>query len=42
VEPPERLALGFVWEEPDPDDDARRELHREGWGETLDKLAAWL
>ena len=22
--------------------EARRELHREGWGQTLDKLAAWL
>ena len=22
--------------------DARRELHREGWGQTLDKLAVWL
>lgn len=69
VEPPERLAFGFTWEQPDPDDvdmvadlsfedrgestrlalrqrpfrtEARRELHREGWGETLDKLAAWL
>lgn len=66
VEPPERLAFGFVWEQPDPDDvdmvadlsfedrgestrltlrqrpfrtEARRELHREGWSETLDKLA---
>ena len=69
VEPPERLAFGFVWEQPDPDDvdmvadltfedrgestrlalrqrpfrtEARRELHRDGWTETLDKLAAWL
>ena|SRR5215212_3766002 len=69
VEPPERLAFGFVWEQPDPDDvdmlvelsfenrgestrlalrqrpfrtEARRRLHREGWSETLDKLAAWL
>jgi len=69
VDPPERLAFGFVWEEPDPDDvemlaelsfeetghgtrvalrqgpfrtDARRQLHRDGWGESLDKLAAWL
>lgn len=69
VEPPERLAFGFIWEEPDPDDvdmlaelsfedrgpstrvalrqgpfrtEARRQLHREGWGDTLDKLAAWL
>jgi uncharacterized protein YndB with AHSA1/START domain len=69
VEPPERLAFGFVWEQPDPDDvdmvadltfedrgestrlalrqrpfrtEARRQLHRDGWSETLDKLAAWL
>jgi uncharacterized protein YndB with AHSA1/START domain len=69
VEPPERLAFGFVWEQPDPDDvdmlaelsfedrgestlvalrqrpfrtEARRQLHHDGWSETLDKLAAWL
>ena len=69
VQPPERLAFGFVWEQPDPDDvdmlaelsfedrgeatrvtvrqrpfrtKARQELHRDGWNETLDKLAAWL
>ena len=69
VEPPERLAFTFVWEQPDPDDaetlvelsfedrghstrvalrqgsfrtEARRRLHREGWGQALDKLAAWL
>ena len=69
VEPPERLAFGFIWEQPDPDDvdmiadlsfedrgestrlalrqqpfrtEARRQLHRDGWSETLDKLAAWL
>ena len=69
VEPPERLAFGFIWEEPDPDDvdmiaelsfedrgestsvalrqtpfrtEARLQLHRDGWSETLDKLEAWL
>ena len=69
VEPPERLAFGFVWEQPDPDDvdmlaelsfedrgeatlvallqrpfrtQARQELHRDGWSETLDRLQAWL
>jgi uncharacterized protein YndB with AHSA1/START domain len=69
VEPPERLAFGFVWEEPDPDDvemlaeltfedrgestrvalrqgpfrtEARRQLHLDGWSETLDKLEVWL
>ena len=69
VDPPERLAFGFIWEQPDPDDvdmvaelsfedrgestrltlrqrpfrtEARRQLHRDGWTETLDKLAAWL
>jgi len=69
VEPPERLAFGFIWEQPDPDDvdmlvelsfddrgestrlalrqrpfktEARRQLHRDGWSETLGKLAAWL
>jgi uncharacterized protein YndB with AHSA1/START domain len=69
VEPPERLAFGFIWEEPDPDDvdmiaeltfedrgestrvalrqtpfrtEARLQLHRDGWTETLDKLEAWL
>jgi uncharacterized protein YndB with AHSA1/START domain len=69
VEPTERLAFGFIWEQPDPEDvdmlaelsfedrgdstrvalrqgpfrtEARRQLHREGWGESLDKLAAWL
>ena len=69
VEPPERLAFEFIWEQPDPDDvdmlvelsfedrgestrlalrqrpfrtEARRQLHREGWGDTLDKLEAWL
>ena len=69
VEPPERLAFGFIWEEPDPDDvemlaelsfedrgdstrivlrqgpfrtEARRQLHLDGWSETLDKLAARL
>jgi hypothetical protein len=29
VEPPERLAFGFVWEQPDPDDvDARAGARR--------------
>jgi uncharacterized protein YndB with AHSA1/START domain len=69
VEVPERLAFGFIWEEPDPDDvemlaeltfedrgestrvalrqgpfrtEARRQLHLDGWSETLEKLAAWL
>jgi uncharacterized protein YndB with AHSA1/START domain len=69
LEPPERLAFTFVWEEPDPDDletlarlsfrdagesteltlsqgdfktDARRELHRDGWSDTLDKLERYL
>jgi uncharacterized protein YndB with AHSA1/START domain len=69
VEPPERLAFTFAWEEPDPDDsetlvelslhdrgdstelalrqgpfrtEARRNLHRDGWSETLDKLAEWI
>jgi uncharacterized protein YndB with AHSA1/START domain len=69
VEPPERLAFGFIWEQPDPDDmdmvadlsfedrgessrltlrqrpfrtEARRQLHHDGWTETLDKLADWL
>lgn len=66
VEPPERLAFTFAWEDPDPDDRdtlveltlrdledstevalrqstfrtaARRDLHHDGWTETLDKLA---
>jgi uncharacterized protein YndB with AHSA1/START domain len=69
VEPPEHLAFGFIWEQPDPEDvdmlaelsfedrgestlvtlrqrpfrtEARRQLHHDGWNETLDKLAAWL
>jgi uncharacterized protein YndB with AHSA1/START domain len=65
VDPPDRLAYTFVWEDPDPDDvetlvelsfrdlgestevvltqgpfktDARRELHRNGWTDSFDKL----
>ena len=65
VDPPNRLAYTFVWEDPDPDDvetlvaltfrdrdgstevtltqrpfktEARRELHRNGWGESFEKL----
>src|SRR3954454_22576152 len=65
VDPPARLALTFVWEDPDPDDvenlvtlsfrdlgestevalkqhpfktEPRRELHRNGWTDSLDKL----
>jgi uncharacterized protein YndB with AHSA1/START domain len=65
VEPPDRLAFTFVWEEPDVDDvetlvelsfrdlgrstevgltqgafktEARRTLHRDGWGESFAKL----
>jgi uncharacterized protein YndB with AHSA1/START domain len=66
VDPPDRLAFTFVYEEPDPDDvetlvelsfrdhgestevvfnqgrfktEARRELHRDGWTDTFDRLA---
>jgi uncharacterized protein YndB with AHSA1/START domain len=65
VDPPERLAYSFAWEQPDPDDvenlvtlsfedlsgstvvlldhapfktEARRELLRGGWTDSLDKL----
>ena len=65
VDPPSRLALTFVWAEPDPDDvetlatlefrdlgdstevaltqgpfktKGRLDLHREGWGDSFDKL----
>jgi uncharacterized protein YndB with AHSA1/START domain len=65
VDPPERLAYTFAWEDPDPDDvenlvelslrdlghstevhmtqgpfktEPRRELHRNGWTDSFDKL----
>lgn len=65
VEPPERLAFTFAWEDPDADDvetlaeltfgdrdgstevalvqgpfrtEARRELHRNGWTDSFDRL----
>ena len=65
VDPPNRLAYTFAWEDPDPDDvetlveltfrgqgdstevaftqgrfktEARRELHRQGWGDSFEKL----
>jgi uncharacterized protein YndB with AHSA1/START domain len=65
VDPPDRLAFTFVYEDPDPDDvetvvalsfrdlgestevaftqarfktEARRELHREGWTDSFDRL----
>jgi uncharacterized protein YndB with AHSA1/START domain len=66
VDPPDRLAFTFVYEEPDPDDietlvelsfrgrgesteiaftqgpfrtEARRDLHRDGWTDSFDRLA---
>ncbi len=66
VDPPDRLAFTFVYEDPDPDDvenlvelsfrdrgestevvftqgpfktEARRELHRNGWTDSFDRLA---
>lgn len=65
VDPPNRLAYTFAWEDPDPDDvetlveltftdrgdttevslkqgpfktEDRRELHRNGWGDSFEKL----
>lgn len=65
VDPPNRIAYSFVWEDPDPDDvetlveltfterggstevsfkqgpfktEDRRELHRNGWGDSFEKL----
>jgi uncharacterized protein YndB with AHSA1/START domain len=69
VDPPDRLAYTFRWEDPDPDDvetiadlsfrevgestelslaqgpfktEARRELHRSGWTDSFDRVAALL
>jgi uncharacterized protein YndB with AHSA1/START domain len=39
VDSPERLAFTFRWEPPDPDDiEERLGIHRDGWGESFDKL----